>query len=239
MFNTHVLLRDDGFTVARYRKVHLFELASEGLHESRTTVAGEEMVVVPDAPCGEEKEGRGRGKREREREKERRTFSNSTQPFSLSLSQKKKKKKTQRPARPVDLLRPPLPGALPAPPLRPRRARPRRARRLHADDGAGAGHWEVLLRARAVETQCAVVAAAQVGEHSSSSTNNESGKRSSWGEAMIIDASGKVLARMKSADEVEKEKKEKKEKGGGKENSDGDDEDEDDELVVGNHRRQP
>ena len=33
-----------------------------------------------------------------------------------------------------------------------------------------------------------------------------------------MDASGKVLARMKSADEVEKEKKEKKEKGGGKEN---------------------
>lgn len=41
----------------------------------------------------------------------------------------------------------------------------------------GALHWEVLLRARAIETQCYVIAAAQYGRH------NE--KRLSWGQAMV------------------------------------------------------
>lgn len=84
-----------------------------------------------------------------------------------------------------------------------------------------AGHWEVLLRARAIENQCAVVAAAQVGEH-----NEGRGKRRSWGQAMIIDASGKVLARMKSADEV---RKEREGEGGRKEDND----DDHDEGIVG------
>ncbi|MCO5585793.1 hypothetical protein L7F22_039729 [Adiantum nelumboides] len=51
----------------------------------------------------------------------------------------------------------------------------------------GAAHWEVLLRARAIETQCYVIAAAQAGKH------NE--KRESYGDAMIIDPWGTVLAR--------------------------------------------
>ena len=50
----------------------------------------------------------------------------------------------------------------------------------------GRAHWELLLRARAVETQCYVVAAAQVGRH------NE--KRASYGHAMIVDPWGRVLA---------------------------------------------
>ena len=41
MHNTHVIFRDDGSTAGRYRKVHLFEFAAEGLHESRSTVPGE------------------------------------------------------------------------------------------------------------------------------------------------------------------------------------------------------
>jgi predicted amidohydrolase len=41
----------------------------------------------------------------------------------------------------------------------------------------GAAHWETLLRARAIESQCYVVAAAQTGTHNS--------KRSSWGHAMV------------------------------------------------------
>jgi len=53
MHNTHVVLRDDGSTAGRYRKIHLFELAAEGLHESRTTEPGDSLAVVPDAPCGE------------------------------------------------------------------------------------------------------------------------------------------------------------------------------------------
>lgn len=50
----------------------------------------------------------------------------------------------------------------------------------------GAAHWEVLLRARAIETQCYVVAAAQTGTHNK--------KRVSWGHAMIIDPWGTVVA---------------------------------------------
>ena len=50
----------------------------------------------------------------------------------------------------------------------------------------GKDHWEVLLRARAIENQCYVVAAAQFGKHSS--------KRSSWGKSMIVDPWGVVIA---------------------------------------------
>ncbi|KAK4213929.1 carbon-nitrogen hydrolase [Rhypophila decipiens] len=50
----------------------------------------------------------------------------------------------------------------------------------------GKAHWETLLRARAIETQCYVIAAAQVGNH------NE--KRFSYGHSMIVDPWGTVLA---------------------------------------------
>lgn len=53
-----------------------------------------------------------------------------------------------------------------------------------------AGHWEVLLRARAIETQSYVVAAAQVGVH------DEDGKRRSYGHSMIVDPWGKVVAEL-------------------------------------------
>ncbi|XP_043953282.1 deaminated glutathione amidase [Gambusia affinis] len=49
----------------------------------------------------------------------------------------------------------------------------------------GAAHWEVLLRARAIETQCFVLAAAQVGRHHE--------KRSSYGHALAVDPWGEVL----------------------------------------------
>lgn len=47
-------------------------------------------------------------------------------------------------------------------------------------------HWEVLLRARAIENQCFVLAANQIGEHGA-------GQRSG-GRSMIIDPWGTVLA---------------------------------------------
>ncbi|KAK3316897.1 carbon-nitrogen hydrolase [Apodospora peruviana] len=52
----------------------------------------------------------------------------------------------------------------------------------------GLAHWATLLRARAIETQCYVIAAAQVGRH------NE--KRVSYGHSMIIDPWGQVLAEL-------------------------------------------
>ena len=57
----------------------------------------------------------------------------------------------------------------------------------------GAAHWETLLRARAIETQCYVVAAAQCGEHGNG--------RASYGHAMIIDPWGTVVARIEN-DEI-------------------------------------
>jgi predicted amidohydrolase len=50
----------------------------------------------------------------------------------------------------------------------------------------GRAHWELLLRARAVENQCYVLAAAQGGTH-------ENGRRT-WGHSMIVDPWGEVLA---------------------------------------------
>lgn len=50
----------------------------------------------------------------------------------------------------------------------------------------GQAHWETLLRARAIETHCFVIAPAQGGRH-------EDG-RATYGHSLIIDPWGKVLA---------------------------------------------
>jgi predicted amidohydrolase len=52
--------------------------------------------------------------------------------------------------------------------------------------GTGQAHWELLLRARAVENLAFVVAAAQGGVH-------ENGRRT-WGHSMVVDPWGVVLA---------------------------------------------
>lgn len=50
----------------------------------------------------------------------------------------------------------------------------------------GRDHWEVLLRARAIECQCYLIAPNQGGEHANG--------RKTWGHSMIIDPWGKVLS---------------------------------------------
>jgi deaminated glutathione amidase len=50
----------------------------------------------------------------------------------------------------------------------------------------GAAHWEVLLRARAIENQCYVVAAAQGGTH-------ENGRRT-FGHSLVVDPWGEIVA---------------------------------------------
>ena len=50
----------------------------------------------------------------------------------------------------------------------------------------GEKHWGLLLRARAVENQCYVLAAAQGGRH-------DNGRRT-WGHSMVVDPWGEVLA---------------------------------------------
>jgi predicted amidohydrolase len=49
----------------------------------------------------------------------------------------------------------------------------------------GKAHWELLLRARAVENQCYVLAPAQGGKHPNG--------RATWGHAMLVDPWGVVL----------------------------------------------
>ena len=58
----------------------------------------------------------------------------------------------------------------------------------------GRAHWEMLLRARAVENQCYVLAAAQGGQHPSG--------RMTHGNSMVIDPWGEVLARLDKGEGV-------------------------------------
>jgi cell envelope opacity-associated protein A len=82
---------------------------------------------------------------------------------------------------------------------------------IHLGYSTGAAHWEVLLRARAIENQCFVAAAAQCGQHNAfvahtihTKTNvtpnnaNACRKRASYGHSLIIDPWGKVLASLEN-----------------------------------------
>ncbi len=61
-------------------------------------------------------------------------------------------------------------------------------------DTTGRAHWELLLRARAVENQCYVLAAAQGGRHP--------GGRVTHGNSMIVDPWGEIVARMDKGEGV-------------------------------------
>ncbi|ENM5890170.1 carbon-nitrogen hydrolase family protein [Vibrio mimicus] len=52
----------------------------------------------------------------------------------------------------------------------------------------GQAHWEVLLRARAIETQCWVIAVGQTGRHPCG--------RETWGHSMVISPWGEVIANL-------------------------------------------
>ncbi|NLS55477.1 deaminated glutathione amidase [Hafnia alvei] len=49
----------------------------------------------------------------------------------------------------------------------------------------GESHWEILLRARAIETQCYILAPAQVGRHGAT--------RRTWGHTMAVDGWGNII----------------------------------------------
>lgn len=51
----------------------------------------------------------------------------------------------------------------------------------------GQMHWQLLLQARAIDSQCQVLGAAQQGWHSH-------GKRQTWGHSMATQSQGKILA---------------------------------------------
>ena len=58
----------------------------------------------------------------------------------------------------------------------------------------GEAHWETLLRARAIENQCYVLAAAQAGMHP--------GGRRTWGHSMLVDPWGEIVAARASGEGV-------------------------------------
>ncbi len=143
VYNTCVLLGPDGSLLARYRKMHLFDIdlpGMESLKESRSVAPGTD-VVVAETPLGR---------------------------LGLSIC--------------YDLRFPELFREL-----------ARRGARILAvpsafTDRTGKDHWEVLLRARAVENLAYVIAPAQVGQHAKG--------RASHGHAMIVDPWGGILAQV-------------------------------------------
>jgi len=58
----------------------------------------------------------------------------------------------------------------------------------------GAAHWQSLIRARAIETQCYMLAAAQGGEHP--------GGRITYGHSSIVDCWGRMLCEQSTGDAV-------------------------------------
>jgi deaminated glutathione amidase len=140
-YNTCPVFDPDGELVARYRKLHLFDVDVEGkvYEESATIAAGGEVVVVKVAGV----------------------------PVGLTIC--------------YDLRFPELY----------RRLAVQGARLLSVPAAftmeTGKDHWEVLLRARAIENQAYVLAAAQYGAHLPN--------RVCYGHSMIVDPWGVVLAR--------------------------------------------
>ena len=62
----------------------------------------------------------------------------------------------------------------------------------------GRAHWEVLLRARAIESQAYVMAPAQGGVH----TNGAGNSRETWGHSLAIDPWGSVLGQIELANQA-------------------------------------
>lgn len=136
------VLDSDGEVVARYDKIHLFDVdlddAQQSYRESATFEPGGELVCV-NTPLG---------------------------CLGLSVC--------------YDLRFPELYRAL-----------ARQGAELLAVPAAfteltGRAHWQVLLRARAIENQCYVIGSAQGGRHSPT--------RVTWGHSQIVDPWGTVLA---------------------------------------------
>ncbi|HTN73883.1 MAG TPA: carbon-nitrogen hydrolase family protein [Pirellulaceae bacterium] len=141
-YNTSLLIDPAGEIMARYRKLHLFDVDLPGqvtVKESDSMLPGEEVVatstrlgVIGQAIC----------------------YDLRFPELFRALSQ-----------RGAELIC--VPSAFTA--------------------TTGRDHWEVLLRARAIENQCYFLASNQYGEHAPGST--------SYGGSLIIDPWGEVLAR--------------------------------------------
>jgi len=139
-----LLYDDKGAMAARYDKLHLFDVTLEQNHErymeSRTTVAGDRIVVV-DTPFGR---------------------------MGLAVCYDLRFPEIFRAMLDAGAELIAVPSAFTA--------------------FTGKAHWEILVRVRAIENQCYVIAAAQGGVHT--------GGRETYGDSMIVDPWGVILDRL-------------------------------------------
>ncbi|MBB4818724.1 putative amidohydrolase [Pseudomonas alcaligenes] len=145
-----LLVDERGERVARYDKIHLFDVDvadARGRYRESDDYAFGERVVLADTPVGR---------------------------LGLTVC--------------YDLRFPELYGAL----------REAGAELITAPSAftavTGAAHWQVLVRARAIETQCYVLAAGQGGVHP--------GPRETFGHSAIVDPWGRVIAEQASGEAV-------------------------------------
>ncbi len=142
--NASLLIDADGNRVARYDKIHLFDVTIPGRNEQyleSTHVTPGREVVVADTPVGR---------------------------LGLSVCYDMRFPELYRDltAQGAEWLA--MPAAFTVP--------------------TGRAHWETLLRARAIENLCYVVAPAQSGTHTSG--------RETYGDTLIVDYWGQVLTRL-------------------------------------------
>jgi len=142
--NSSLLIDSDGKRVARYDKIHLFDVTipgrNEQYRESSHVMPGREAVLA-DTPVGR---------------------------LGLSVCYDMRFPELYRElvSQGAEWLA--MPAAFTVP--------------------TGRAHWETLLRARAIENLCYVVAPAQSGTHSSG--------RETYGDSLIVDYWGQVLSRL-------------------------------------------
>ena len=140
-FATSLLLDSDGEIVARYQKIHLFDVDvadSHGSYRESDDYQHGSDVVVADTPVGK---------------------------LGLSVCYDLRFAELYRALREAGAELISAPSAF--------------------TQVTGAAHWQVLTRARAIETQCYVLAANQGGQHGE--------KRRTFGHSAIIDPWGQVL----------------------------------------------
>src|ERR1700731_3368599 len=142
--NSSLLIDAAGKRVARYDKIHLFDVTIPGRDEQyreSTHVAAGRMPVLADTPVGK---------------------------LGLSVCYDMRFPELYRElvAQGAEWLA--MPAAFTVP--------------------TGQAHWETLLRARAIENLCYVVAPAQSGTHTSG--------RETYGDSLIVDYWGQVLSRL-------------------------------------------
>ena len=147
VYNTTCVFNREGKEVARYRKIHMFDITTpdgKPYNESASVKAGEDIVLY-------ELEGLKIGC----------TICNDIRFAELYITLAK---------RGADVIMVPASFTL----------------------QTGKDHWDLLLRARAVETQCYVVAPGQYGPY----VDGKGGTRQSYGNSLIADPWGHIVAKV-------------------------------------------